>query len=492
MSFKIAVIGAGSVGFTREIMYDVLSIPEFADIKIAFTDTNETNLDMAYKIVQRDIKHNGLKIEIQVTTNRQEAFKDAKYIFNFVRIGGLEMYEHDIDIPMKYGLDQCVGDTICAGGIMYGQRGVPAILEFCKDIKSVAAPGCIMFNYANPNSIITWACNKYGGVQTVGLCHGVQNGHIMICEALGIPPEDVDYSCVGINHQTWYTQVEHKGENLLSKILPALQAHHEFSEDEKVRIDVMKRFGYLSTESNGHLSEYVPWYRKNPSKIVDWISMAKWIHGESGGYLRHCTERNNWYETDFPMWLEQPPWVYKPHNAVEHVAHIIEGLEVGTYYRGHFNVINNGAIKNLPDDAVVELPCFVSRLGIDVPIYGELPLGCAAICNQSISVQRMAMEAAVHGDVGLLKQAMMLDPLTGAVLYPDEIWQMTDEMLVATANSLPQYRDAIKQAKKNLASNYIEPHGVQSGKTRKKVKSVDEIRADTDGQRTYFKAAHHN
>lgn len=495
MSFKIAVIGAGSVGFTREVVRDILSMPEFHNIELAFTDINAKNLDMAVRLIQRDIDSNGIDIKIEATQDRRIAFKDAKYVLNFVRIGMLEAFKTDVEIPMKYGVDQCVGDTLGPGGIMYGQRGISAMLEFCKDIKEVAAPGCIMLNYANPNAMVTWACNKYGGVQTIGLCHGVVNGHKLIGEALGIKNwRDIDISCVGINHQTWYTKVQYKGENLLDKLLPAFEANPDIAEKEKVRIDILKRFGYFSTESNGHLSEYLPWYRKNVEKIADWVTLKdKWIHGESGGYLRHCIERRNWYETDFPLWLEQEPWKYEPtHYATEHAAHIIRGIEVGDIYRGHFNVVNNGCIKNLPDDAIVEVPAYAMPLGIEVPIYGELPLGCAAICNQSISVQRLAVEAAVHGDVNLLKQAMMLDPLTGACLDPNEIYQMTDEMLVACEQYLPQYKDAIAQAKKNLAANYVEPHKPFSEKTHKKLKTIEEIRADTEGQKVYFRPAHDN
>lgn len=492
MSFKVTVIGAGSVGFTREIVYDLLSVPAFSDIQLTLNDINQANLDMAVRLIQRDIDANGLKIKIQATTDRREALKDAKYVLNFVRVGMLEAFASDVDIPMKYGVDQCVGDTLCAGGIMYGQRGIPAVLEFCKDIREVAKPGCVMLNYTNPNAMITWACNKYGGVKTLGLCHGVQNGHQLIAEALGYNWKEVDITCVGINHQTWYTRIEHNGESLLDKLLPALEANREIAAREKVRIDMLRRFGYFSTESNGHLSEYLPWYRKDVSKIADWVSMEKWIHGESGGYLRHCIERRNWYETDFPMWLEQEPWKYKVHDATEHAAHIIEGLELGTMYRGHFNVPNNGCITNLPDDAIVEVPCYVTKLGIDVPRYGDLPLGCAAICSQSINVQRLAVEAAVHGDISLLRQAMMLDPLTGAVLYPDEIWQMTDEMLVACEKLLPQYAGEMAAAKKRLADSYVEPKKPVSEKTRKKVKTIEEIRNDTEGQKVYFRAAHNN
>ena len=187
MSFKVAFIGAGSVSFTRRLLADLLTVPEFHDIEVAFTDINEQNLDMVYQLCQRDIRENGLDIQIQCTADRREAFKNASYVINTVRIGMLEAFEKDIEVALRYGVDQCVGDTLAAGGIMYGQRGIAAILDFCKDIREVAKPGCILLNYTNPNAMITWAANKYGGVKTIGLCHGVQHGHHQIAEAFGYP-----------------------------------------------------------------------------------------------------------------------------------------------------------------------------------------------------------------------------------------------------------------------------------------------------------------
>lgn len=491
-TFKVAVIGAGSVGFTRGIIKDLLSVPEFKNIELAFTDINQHNLDMAQQLIQRDIDANGLNIKIACTLDRREAFKNAKYVFNFVRIGMLEAFRHDVEIPMKYGVDQCVGDTLCAGGIMYGQRGIAQMLAFCKDIREVAAPDCLMLNYANPNAMMTWAANEFGGVKTLGLCHGVQNGHKLIGEAFSIPWQELDITCVGINHQTWYTSIKHHGVELKDKLLEAMENNPQIAEQEKVRIDMLRRFGYFSTESNGHLSEYVPWYRKNVANIGNWICMDRWINGESGGYLRHCIERRNWYETDFPNWLKQPPFEYDhARMSIEHGAHIVEALETGRVYRGHFNVVNGGVISNLPADAVIEAPGYVDGNGISIPEYGPLPMGCAAVCNSSIQVQRLAVHAAVNGDDTLLRQAMLMDPLTGAVLEPHEIWQMTDEMLVAEEEWLPQYADAIAAAKERLAQNKIAVNKPQST-TRKRLKSVEEIAQDAESQKMYTKSAHQN
>ena len=492
MSFKIAFIGAGSIGFTRQLLRDILSVPEFRDIRVAFTDINERNLDMVTKLCQRDIDANGLNIRIHSTLDRREALSDARYVFNLVRVGGLDAFQLDIDIPLKYGVDQCVGDTLCAGGIMYGQRGIPVILDFCKDIREVAEPNCLLLNYSNPNAMMTWAANHYGGVNTIGLCHGVQHGHRLIAEVLGLDPKELDFICAGINHQTWYIQLKHKGQDMTGKLLEAFEKHPVHSKTEKVRIDMLRRFGYFSTESNGHLSEYVPWYRKRPEDIMNWIHLGSWINGETGGYLRVCIEGRNWFETDFPNWMEQPPMEFRSElRGLEHGSFILEGLEIGRVYRGHFNVVNNGCITNLPEDAIVEVPGYVDANGVSIPRIGDLPLGCAAVCNASISVQRMAVKAAVEGDDLLLRQAMMMDPLVGAVCNPPEIWQLVDEMPVAQEQWLPQYKDAIAEAKKRLASgNLIPTKEGYKGAARLKVRSVEEQAKDREEATKKAAAAH--
>ena len=457
-----------------------LTVKGFNDIEVAFTDISPQNLDMVTQLCQRDIDSNGLNIRIQATADRRIAVKNAKYIFNVVRIGGLDAFRLDIDIPLKYGIDQCVGDTLCAGGIMYGQRGIAAVLDFCRDIREEAAPGCLLLNYANPNAMLTWACNKYGGVDTIGLCHGVMGGHQQIADVLGLKKDEVDIICAGINHQTWYIQVRHNGEDMTGKLLEAFERHPEYSKTEKVRIDMLRRFGYYSTESNGHLSEYVPWYRKRLDEIKDWIEPGKWINGETGGYLRVCTENRNFFESDFPRWLQEPPMKYEQkERSLEHGSYILEGLETGRIYRGHFNIVNKGTITNLPSDAVVEVPGYVDANGVNIPHIGDLPPGCAAVCNAGISVQRLAVEAAVHGNDTLLRQAMMMDPLVGAVCNPPEIWQLVDEMLVAQEKWLPQYENSIKEAKKRLAEGRrIETKEGYRGAARLNTRSVEELAAE--------------
>jgi alpha-galactosidase len=442
---KIAFIGAGSMGFTRRLVADILTVPELQDIEFCLEDIDASNLDMIYHVLDRDIKENKMgRVKLTKTTDQKQAIDGAKYIVSVARVGGLDAFALDVEIPMKYGVNQCVGDTICAGGIMYGQRTIPVILGICKDIKAAAAPDALFLNYSNPNAMNTWAANTYGGVRTLGLCHGVQGGHWQIAQVLGLPQSEVDIICAGINHQTWYIQVKHKGKDMRGKLLAGFRKHPRFSKEEKIRIDILEKIGYYSTESNGHLSEYLSWYRKRPDEIDKWIDYSSWIHGEPGGYLRICREGRANFEKEAKEYQKMKPLKYTPKNrSGEHGSRIIEGLETGHVYRGHFNVINRGAITNLPPDCVVEVPGYVDGNGISIPLVGDLPAPCAAICNASVAVQRLSVEAAVEGDPVKLKQAMLLDPLTGAVCTPPEVWKLTDDMLKAERKWLPQYRKYI-------------------------------------------------
>ncbi|MBN2739199.1 MAG: alpha-glucosidase/alpha-galactosidase [Spirochaetales bacterium] len=512
MSFKITFIGAGSVGFTRNLLRDILSVPEFQDIQISLTDINSKNLDMVYQLCQRDIESNGMKIQIQATTDRRKALEGARYIFCTVRVGGLEAFAHDVNIPLQYGIDQCVGDTLCAGGIFYAQRGIPALLDFCKDIRELAEPNALLLNYANPMAMMTRAVIEQGGVNILGLCHGVQHGHNQIAESIktyinkGKSKEDpgyddfhkseVKYICAGINHQTWYLKINFRGEDWTSRLYDAFMTHPEYSHSEKVRLDMLKRFGYYSTESNGHLSEYLAWYRKRPEEIPGWIDTGCWINGETGGYLRICTEGRNWFESDFPNWMAEAPQKFTPsERGEEHGSYIIEALETGRIYRGHFNLRNNHCISNLPQDAVIEAPGYIDKTGIHIPPIGALPTGCAAVCSQSVFVQKLAVEAALSSDIKLLRQAMLLDPLTGAVCTPAEIDQLTDDMLIALGPWMPQWQDEVKKAheRQNEArkkGTRIPVNQGYEGAVRLHVKSVEEMSQASEEEKK--RAAHSN
>jgi alpha-galactosidase len=501
MPLKIAFIGAGSLGFTRKLVRDCLTVPELAETHFALHDIDDRNLGMVERILRKDLDANPqLDASLSATLDRREALADADFVVNTSRIGGLDAFTLDIDIPLRYGVDQCVGDTLCVGGLMYGQRNVPEVLAFCRDMADVSKPGVRFLNYANPMAINTWAALDETPIETIGLCHGVEGGWFQIDSVLARLHGDpaIDYNdladrrqrtqviCAGINHQTWYVDVRYQGRRVEGdELLKAFEQYPRLSTQEKVRIDVLRRFGAYSTESNGHLSEYLPWYRKRPEEIADWVDLSGWIHGETGGYLRVCTEGRNWFETDYPRWLEEAGRPIGEHRrSSEHGSYIVEAIATGRPYRGHFNVRNHGILPSLPADCVVEAPGYVDRFGLNMVEGIELPMACAATCRASIDVQRMAVRAAVTGDAVLLKQAVLHDPLTAAVCNPEEVWQMVDELLVAQAAWLPQYEasGAVEAARRALARHEAAGTRVRRrmqwrGSTRRPVRSVEALRA---------------
>ena len=246
MALLIAIIGAGSIGFTRKLVRDILAVPELQSTHFALTDISRSNLEMVDRLIRRDIAFSKLPATVQATLDRRRSLEGADYVLNCSRIGGLDAFRLDIDIPLKYGVDQCVGDTLCIGGIMYGQRSIPAILDFCRDIREVSKPGVVFLNYANPMAMNTWAANVYGGVTAIGLCHGVYGGHEQIAEVIkllvngnkkpgmsgykDITVRDVDIVCAGINHQTWYIRVLYDDEDWTGRLLEGFEKHPVYSE----------------------------------------------------------------------------------------------------------------------------------------------------------------------------------------------------------------------------------------------------------------------
>ena len=434
---RVAMIGAGSVGFTRRLLMDILAVPEFRDTEFRLMDISKENMEMATNLCRKMVEDNGLSAKVIGTLDRKEALRGADYVISTVRVGGLEAFAHDIEIPLKYGVDQCVGDTLGPGGIFYALRTIPVLLDVAKDMRDLC-PNALLLNYSNPMAMNCWAVRRAGGVRLVGLCHGVQGGAWQIAHALGIPNNELEYVCAGINHQTWFTRVSHKGKDLTDKVLDAMK--REYAKTEPVRLDVLERFGYYSTESNGHLSEYVPWYRKRPNEIEQWIDRSVWIGGETGGYLRVCRDSQDDYKKNYPKWLSgELDQIPLGSRSAEHGSYIMEALETGRRYWGCMNVANTGVITNLPDGCTVELPCIVDSNGIQPTFVGDLPMQCAALCRASVSVQEMTVQAALTGDKHMAKLAVLNDPLTAAVCTPDEVWKMCDEMFEALGPWLPEF-----------------------------------------------------
>ncbi|MGC8780310.1 MAG: alpha-galactosidase [Anaerolineae bacterium] len=430
---KVAIIGAGSIVFCQTLILDILGTPGLEGTEFALMAPTTTRSSQVEAFARRVIKDNGLNATVWTTTDRREALKDADYVIATFQVGGVTGFEYDYKIPLKYGVDQCIGDTMGPGGIFRALRSIPTTLGMAHDMEELC-PNAYLLNYVNPMAMICWALGTTK-VKFVGLCHGVQTTLDLISGYVGVPKDEIDFLCAGINHMAWFLKLEHKGRDLY----PILRARFEepaYYVNEKVRGEVFRHFGYFMTESTGHLSEYVPWFRSS-KRALELYCDEPAFGGESGAYYNWCKYVAAKYEGQ-EILAGQPTTL--PPRSVEYGSYIIEALETGKTFRLNGNVINEGMISNLPYDCCAEYPLFVDRTGIHKTFVGKLPSQCAALNMTNINVQRLAVEAGIEGDPEKIVLACAMDPLTSAVLTLKEIREMAAEMLEAERQWLPQFQ----------------------------------------------------
>ncbi|NPV79947.1 MAG: alpha-galactosidase [Firmicutes bacterium] len=429
---KIAIIGAGSIVFCKTFMLDIMGTKSLEDTQFALMAPSKTKTPYVEAFAKRVIEKNGLKSEVYITTDMRDALKDAKYVIATFQVGGVTAFEYDYKIPLKYGVDQCIGDTLGPGGIFRALRSIPVAMEMAKLVEEVC-PDALILNYVNPMAMVCWALGETN-VKFVGLCHGVQTTLDLIAGYVGVPKEEIDYVCAGINHMAWFLKLERNGQDLYP-ILRERFERPEYYVNEKVRGEVFRHFGYFMTESTGHLSEYVPWFRSS-KRALELYCDEPAFGGESGAYYKWCKAVADKYnERDI---LADEPTTLPPRSN-EYCSYVIEALETGKTFRFNGNVKNEGMITNLPPDCCAEGPIFADGAGLHKTIVGDLPPQCAALNITNINVQRLAVQAALTGDTEAIVHACAMDPLTSSVLTLKEIRDMVAEMLEAEKKWLPQF-----------------------------------------------------
>ncbi len=440
---KITFIGAGSVVFTRNLCSDILLTPALQDSTISLMDIDPVRLERSRQLVQALIDRRALKATVEATTDRREAVRGARYVITTFQQGGLDAYQLDIDIPRKYGVEQCVGDTLGPGGVFRGLRTIPVLLDLCDDMDEVA-PDALLLNYVNPMAINCWAVADGTGRPHVGLCHSVQGTSEMLARWIGVPYDEVSFLCAGINHQAFFLEFRRKMQDVYPLIWQAIEREDVIGE-EPVRTDLMKYFGYFVTESSGHASEYVPYFRKSPEMIKGELSPRfknkndSWFdYGNTGGYLRHCREREHLAEQDFQALIAGTKDL-PTERTHEYGSYILEAVETNIPARINGNVPNTGLITNLPEGCCVEVPCLVDGNNVQGTVVGDLPTQLAALNRSNINVQELTVEASLYSDRDAVHYAVSMDPLTAAVCTLPQIHAMVDEMLEAQAQWLPQF-----------------------------------------------------
>ena len=420
---NITIIGAGSVVFTRRLLGDLLSFPSLADSNIKLMDIDSERLELIAALGRRLVKDSGSGAQIEATTDRAQALDGADFVITTIRVGDDDQV--DRGIPQRMGIDQAVGDTIGPGGIIKALRTVPVLLDICHDMERLC-PDSWLLNYTNPMAMACWAINDSTSVPNVGLCHSVQNTARKISEYIGADQSEISYWTAGINHMAWFLKFERNGADAYPELRAAMNDPQIYAQDT-VRFEVMRQVGYFVSESTRHMSEYLPYFRADPTRM-ERFGLAPFDLGAKAQQHRvdtHYDTIRNELDSDAPM---------EAQRTNEYAAYIMDSMETGTLRRVNVNVKNTGLIPNLPDGSCVEVPCLVDETGVHPCYVGELPQQCAALIRTNINVQQLAVKSILERDRESAVHAAMLDPLTSSILSMEEIRAMMNEMFAAQPN----------------------------------------------------------
>ncbi len=375
---KITYVGAGSSTFAARLISDLVATPGLESGTFALVDIDAERLELSRLIAEKVVALSGRDWTITTTTDRTEALPGSRYVINSIEVAGLDSVAPDYEIPLKYGVDQCIGDTIGPGGIFKALRTGPAWLDIVADVERLA-PGAIVMNYTNPMSILTLAASRTSKLPVVGLCHSVQGTSRLLAGLLGVPYEELEWRCAGINGNAWFTKLEAHGEDLYPR-LRELAAKY-------------MRDGYLG-ESGFYAHNWPSWRLMN----------AAVVQGLVDGSIQLELTRSH-----------------------EYASYIVEAMELDQPVEIHGNVRNEGWIENLPDGNV-EVACRVDAAGIHPCRFGPLPEQLAALNRAHMAVHELVVQALLERDREKARLALMLDPLTAAVCSLEEISRMFDEM----------------------------------------------------------------
>ncbi len=437
---KVTMVGAGSAVFARQIITDILAVDDLDGGEFALVDIDPTRLDLARRIAEKLVERSGKHWKVVASTDRTEVLAGTDYVVNSIEVAGLQNVRADYDIPMKFGVDQCIGDTIGPGGIFKALRTGPAWLDIVADVERLA-PKAMILNYTNPMSILTLAAARSTSLPVVGLCHSVQGTSRQIAGYLSIPYEELEWECAGINHNAWFTKLEQGGVDLYPRLRELAANNADVYEKDPVRFEVMLSLGAFVTESSGHFSEYVPYFRKRPD-LIQRYARAGYL-GESGFYANNWPDWRRANDERIEAMLEGETEIPMA-RSLEYGADIVEAAEKDKPLSIWGNVVNDGAITNLPEGGCVEVECKVDRKGFHPVKFGSLPEQLAALNRAHMAVHELVVDALLHHNRQSALYALMIDPLTAAVCSLAEIEKMFSEMWEAQRQFLAPFEEPVR------------------------------------------------
>jgi len=431
---KLVFLGAGSF-FFRALFTDVLGIPGADKGEVALVDVDPDRLELSHKLAETIIAKSGRQWSVTSSADRRKVLAGSDYIVNCIEVFGLEAVKTDYEIPLKYGVDQCIGDTVGPGGLFKALRTVPVWLEVLKDIEALC-PGAYVLNYTNPMSIMCLASARTSSAKVFGLCHSVQGTSKKLAGYLDVPYHEMQWKCGGINHMAFFTELNHNGKDLYPALFEKARNGKEIYEQDPVRFDIMLHFGHFVTESSGHFSEYLPYYRKRKELIEKYCRDG--YRGESGFYSHNWPQWRADFVTERKAYIDGSKELPMD-RSWEYASWIIQAIETNAPVVAYCSVPNRGLISNLPADGVVETACLVNASGITPTRFDGLPPQCAALCDWNMRMFDLAATACIDKSREAAAHALMLDPLTAAVCCPAEIKAMTEEMFEAQRELLPGF-----------------------------------------------------
>ncbi len=423
----VTFIGAGSVEFTRELLIDLLSLPDLGELRLSLHDIDPERLETAVAIAKDTADQLGASPTIVSSLDRRRALEGATYVINCVQVGMHAATVRDFEIPAKYGLRQTIGDTLGIGGIFRGLRTFPVLDGIARDMLEIA-PDAWLLNYTNPMAMnIAYLAEAHPSLKAVGLCHSVYWTVHDLCRIIDVPLDEVSYTSAGVNHQAWLLDWSRNGESLYPLLDKAIERDPELT--RRVRFDLYQRLGYFPTETSEHSSEYVAFYLRHDEEIER-------LRIPVGEYVR-ISEANlaTYAETRAALAAGQRLPLVR--EATEYAPLVIHSMETGTTRTIVGNVANRGLVTNLPEGYCVEVPCTVDVDGVTPQPMGALPAHLAAINRPFCSVGELTVRAAIDGDPAMIRRAALVDPNTSATLTAPQIWALCDDLVAAHGDLLP-------------------------------------------------------
>jgi len=443
MTHKITIVGAGSLVFTPHILADIAMSKDLKGVHVCLMDVDEKRLDPMAKLSDRIVAERKADMTVSQSTDRAEALRKADYVVISISVG-TDIEKMDIEIPAKYGFHAPVGDTTGPQGFARALRHIPVMVDIAKDIQRIC-PDAFVLNVTNPMTALCTAVRRTSSVNIVGLCVGIYGTKSFLARLLNEKAEDMNLLAGGINHFTWIKEVLVRGRDAYDRLRKAWEdIERSKSRDEIIRkmrghyvsFLLFEQLGLFPSPGDAHVAEFLPYFLRE--EVGKGASYGLTLYPEGTIYDPKWREEAWACLTKWATGKAPIDELFKETFTEETL--VIRVLESLVSRRNDFyeavNVPNAGAITNLPDDAVVEVPAVVGNVGVRPVHIGLLPKAIEAILRQQLAHIDLTVEAALTGDRKAALQALLMHPSVSSL---EVAKKMLDELIEHESNYLRQF-----------------------------------------------------